>query len=46
MVLYTKFEGHQPSDFEEDFKGFYHTHTRQCLRRIADGNVGLPLDTT
>ena len=21
-------------------------HTGQCLRRIAGGNVGLPLDTT
>ena len=23
-----------------------HMHTGQCLRRIAGGNVGLPLDTT
>ena len=23
-----------------------HTHSGQCLRRIAGGNVGLPLDTT
>ena len=22
------------------------SHTGQCLRRIAGGNVGLPLDTT
>ena len=24
----------------------YINHTGQCLRRIAGGNVGLPLDTT